>query len=73
MARLAAPCVAVDGAVRGAVGRGTARALGGDRSASREETDVSITSAPDVIRAFAGVWPVTLFAVFRLLCRWTTD
>ncbi|MFE5604377.1 DUF3040 domain-containing protein [Streptomyces coelicoflavus] len=30
-----------------------------------------VTSAPAVIWAFAGVWPVTLFAVFRLLCRWT--
>ncbi|MFD7466454.1 DUF3040 domain-containing protein [Streptomyces tendae] len=30
-----------------------------------------VTSAPGVIWAFAGVWPVTLFAVFRLLCRWT--
>ncbi|MGW2292944.1 DUF3040 domain-containing protein [Streptomyces violaceorubidus] len=30
-----------------------------------------VTAAPGVIWAFAGVWPVTLFAVFRLLCRWT--
>ncbi|MGV9910267.1 DUF3040 domain-containing protein [Streptomyces tendae] len=30
-----------------------------------------VTSAPGVIWAFAGVWPVALFAVFRLLCRWT--
>ncbi|MEV8126037.1 DUF3040 domain-containing protein [Streptomyces sp. NPDC085944] len=30
-----------------------------------------VTSTPGVIRAFAGVWPVALFAVFRLLCRWT--
>ncbi|MFJ4333203.1 MULTISPECIES: DUF3040 domain-containing protein [unclassified Streptomyces] len=30
-----------------------------------------VTSAPGVIWAFAGVWPLTLFAVFRLLCRWT--
>ncbi|MFE9702158.1 DUF3040 domain-containing protein [Streptomyces sp. NPDC005930] len=30
-----------------------------------------VSSAPGVIWAFAGVWPVTLFAAFRLLCRWT--
>ncbi|MEU3894734.1 DUF3040 domain-containing protein [Streptomyces sp. NPDC057376] len=30
-----------------------------------------VTSAPGVIWAFAAVWPVTLFASFRLLCRWT--
>ncbi|MFV0132935.1 DUF3040 domain-containing protein [Streptomyces sp. HMX87] len=30
-----------------------------------------VTSDPRVIWAFAVVWPVTLFAVFRLLCRWT--
>ncbi|MDT0614855.1 DUF3040 domain-containing protein [Streptomyces lancefieldiae] len=30
-----------------------------------------VTSAPGVIWAFAAVWPVTLFAAFRLLCRWT--
>ncbi|MDN0200644.1 DUF3040 domain-containing protein [Streptomyces sp. S.PNR 29] len=30
-----------------------------------------ITSEPGVIWAFAGVWPLALFAVFRLLCRWT--
>jgi hypothetical protein len=29
-----------------------------------------VTSEPGVIWAFAAVWPVTLFAVFRLLCRW---
>ncbi|MDQ0384582.1 hypothetical protein J2S54_001402 [Streptomyces sp. DSM 42143] len=29
------------------------------------------TSAPGVIWAFAAVWPVTLFASFRLLCRWS--
>ncbi|MEW2248997.1 MULTISPECIES: DUF3040 domain-containing protein [unclassified Streptomyces] len=29
------------------------------------------TSHPGVIWAFAVMWPVTLFAVFRLLCRWT--
>ncbi|CAL9624970.1 hypothetical protein SUDANB176_05934 [Streptomyces sp. enrichment culture] len=30
-----------------------------------------VTSAPGVIWAFAAVWPPTLFAVFRLLCRWS--
>ncbi|MHC3469810.1 DUF3040 domain-containing protein [Streptomyces sp. 7R007] len=30
-----------------------------------------VTSDPAVIWAFAAVWPVTLFTVFRLLCRWT--
>jgi hypothetical protein len=30
-----------------------------------------VTSAPGVIWAFAAVWPVTLFASFRLLCRWS--
>lgn len=30
-----------------------------------------VTSAPVVIWAFAVMWPVTLFSVFRLLCRWT--
>ncbi|PZT70718.1 hypothetical protein DN402_06740 [Streptomyces sp. SW4] len=30
-----------------------------------------VTSRPGVIWAFAAVWPPTLFAVFRLLCRWT--
>jgi hypothetical protein len=29
------------------------------------------TASPGVIWAFAAVWPVTLFASFRLLCRWT--
>ncbi|WP_030240976.1 MULTISPECIES: DUF3040 domain-containing protein [unclassified Streptomyces] len=29
-----------------------------------------VTSAPGVIWAFAALWPLTLFAVFRLLCRW---
>ncbi len=31
------------------------------------------TSVPGVIWAFALSWPVTLFAVFRLLCRWTGE
>ncbi|CAL9622800.1 hypothetical protein SUDANB15_05866 [Streptomyces sp. enrichment culture] len=30
-----------------------------------------VTSAPGVIGAFAAVWPLTLFAAFRLLCRWS--
>ncbi|MFJ8544730.1 DUF3040 domain-containing protein [Streptomyces sp. NPDC093586] len=30
-----------------------------------------VTSDPGVIWAFAAVWPGTLFAVFRLLCRWS--
>ncbi|MEU9169859.1 DUF3040 domain-containing protein [Streptomyces sp. NPDC048420] len=30
-----------------------------------------VTSRPAVIWAFAAVWPLTLFSVFRLLCRWT--
>lgn len=30
-----------------------------------------VTSAPAVIWAFAVLWPVTLCAVFRLLCHWT--
>ncbi|CAL9565535.1 hypothetical protein SUDANB58_04730 [Streptomyces sp. enrichment culture] len=30
-----------------------------------------VTSEPAVIWAFALVWPVTLFAAFRLLCRCT--
>lgn len=30
-----------------------------------------VTSRPAVIWAFAAFWPLTLFAVFRLLCRWT--
>ncbi|GAB2859796.1 hypothetical protein GCM10027074_28640 [Streptomyces deserti] len=29
-----------------------------------------ITSQPGVIWAFAAVWPATLFAAFRLMCRW---
>jgi hypothetical protein len=29
------------------------------------------TSEPVVIWAFATLWPLTLFGVFRLLCRWT--
>lgn len=29
------------------------------------------TSDPLVIWAFAGLWPLTLVQVFRLLCRWT--
>lgn len=29
------------------------------------------TSEPVVIWAFAVLWPLTLFGVFRLLCRWT--
>lgn len=29
-----------------------------------------VTSQPAVIWAFAVVWPVALFSVFRLLCRW---
>ncbi len=29
------------------------------------------TSDPAVIWAFALVWPLTLYAVFRLLCRWS--
>lgn len=29
------------------------------------------TSEPVVIWAFAALWPLTLFGVFRLLCRWT--
>ncbi|WP_320778329.1 hypothetical protein [Streptomyces sp. CRN 30] len=29
------------------------------------------TSDPGVIWAFALVWPVTLFMLFRLLCRWS--
>jgi hypothetical protein len=28
------------------------------------------TSEPAVIWAFAALWPVTLFAGFRLMCRW---
>ncbi|MET7737075.1 DUF3040 domain-containing protein [Streptomyces sp. NPDC005402] len=30
-----------------------------------------VTSRPAVIWAFAAVWPLALFAVFRLLCRWS--
>ncbi|KOT43679.1 hypothetical protein ADK41_05290 [Streptomyces caelestis] len=30
-----------------------------------------VTSAPWAIGAFAAVWPPTLFAAFRLLCRWS--
>ncbi|GAA3503868.1 hypothetical protein GCM10019016_109800 [Streptomyces prasinosporus] len=30
-----------------------------------------VTSAPGVIWAFAAVWPPTLCAAFRLLCRWS--
>ncbi|MET9773699.1 DUF3040 domain-containing protein [Streptomyces sp. NPDC006367] len=30
-----------------------------------------VTSEPGVIWAFAAAWPPTLFAVFRLLCRWS--
>ena len=30
-----------------------------------------VTSRIAVIWAFAGVWPLALFAVFRLVCRWT--
>jgi len=29
------------------------------------------TSEPAVIWAFAIIWPLTLFAAFRLLCRWS--
>ncbi|NGO12618.1 DUF3040 domain-containing protein [Streptomyces sp. HC44] len=29
------------------------------------------TSEPVVIWAFAALWPLTLFGVLRLLCRWT--
>ncbi|CAL9290086.1 MULTISPECIES: DUF3040 domain-containing protein [Streptomyces] len=29
-----------------------------------------VTSEPGVIWAFAALWPLTLFAVFRLMCRW---
>ncbi|MEV7994953.1 DUF3040 domain-containing protein [Streptomyces sp. NPDC086077] len=29
------------------------------------------TSEPAVIWTLAAVWPVTLYSVFRLLCRWT--
>ncbi len=30
-----------------------------------------VTSRPAVVWAFAAVWPLTLFASFRLVCRWT--
>ncbi|GGS52583.1 DUF3040 domain-containing protein [Streptomyces griseoviridis] len=30
-----------------------------------------VTSEPGVIWAYAATWPVTMFAAFRLLCRWT--
>ncbi|MBC9726501.1 DUF3040 domain-containing protein [Streptomyces sp. TRM68367] len=30
-----------------------------------------VTSEPAVIWAFAALWPLALFAVFRTLCRWT--
>ncbi|MEU3100530.1 DUF3040 domain-containing protein [Streptomyces griseoflavus] len=30
-----------------------------------------VTSAPWAIRSFAVLWPLTLFAGFRLLCRWS--
>ena len=30
-----------------------------------------VTSRPAVIWAFAAVWPLALYAVFRVLCRWT--
>ncbi|MDQ0764847.1 DUF3040 domain-containing protein [Streptomyces canus] len=30
-----------------------------------------VTSRPAVIWTFAAIWPLTLFAVFRLVCRWT--
>lgn len=29
------------------------------------------TSDPGVIWAFAALWPLTLYGVFRLLCRWS--
>ncbi|OXS35868.1 DUF3040 domain-containing protein [Streptomyces sp. XY006] len=29
-----------------------------------------VTSQPAVIWAFAALWPLTLFAGFRLMCRW---
>ncbi|MET9765336.1 DUF3040 domain-containing protein [Streptomyces sp. NPDC006372] len=29
-----------------------------------------VTSEPAVIWAFAALWPLTLFAGFRLMCRW---
>ncbi|KES08586.1 hypothetical protein BU52_00640 [Streptomyces toyocaensis] len=30
-----------------------------------------VTSTPWAIWAFAALWPLTLFAAFRLLCRWS--
>lgn len=30
-----------------------------------------VTSRPAVIWSFAAVWPLALFASFRLVCRWT--
>ncbi|MBT3162656.1 DUF3040 domain-containing protein [Streptomyces sp. Vc74B-19] len=30
-----------------------------------------VTSAPWALWTFAAVWPVTLFATFRLLCGWS--
>ncbi|MEU2894448.1 DUF3040 domain-containing protein [Streptomyces sp. NPDC088106] len=30
-----------------------------------------VTSAPWAVWAFAAAWPLTLFAAFRLLCRWS--
>lgn len=30
-----------------------------------------VTSRPAVIWTFAALWPLTLFATFRLVCRWT--
>ncbi|WP_369195177.1 DUF3040 domain-containing protein [Streptomyces djakartensis] len=29
-----------------------------------------VTDEPGVIWAFAALWPLTLFAAFRLMCRW---
>jgi hypothetical protein len=29
------------------------------------------TSDPGVVWAFAALWPLTLYGVFRLLCRWS--
>ncbi|MFH9013321.1 DUF3040 domain-containing protein [Streptomyces sp. NPDC017943] len=29
-----------------------------------------VTAEPGVIWAFAALWPLTLFAAFRLMCRW---
>ncbi|MFC8432858.1 DUF3040 domain-containing protein [Streptomyces sp. NPDC057253] len=30
-----------------------------------------VTARPAVIWSFAAVWPLALFASFRLVCRWT--